>query len=104
MRNLLLVLLLLFAVNAHSQSYAYRFNGKLDELQQEQLLKRVDGLAFFTDVKLRYKADGEKGELLFTVPPKIRPSEEEQPYSILTIKAFLMEAGLLPDTFTERTN
>ena len=104
MRNLLLSLLLLFAVNAYSQSYSYHFNGKLDEQQQQQLLTRIDELHFFTDVKLRYKADVEKGELLFTVPPKAKPSEEEQPYSILTIKALLIDMGLAPDTFTERTH
>jgi len=104
MRKVLLLLVLLLAFNGYNQSYSYRFNGKLDEAGQQLLLTELSGWNYFTEVKLRYKSDSDKGELLFTIPPKATPSEEEPPYSILSIKALLIRFGMAPDSFTERTN
>jgi hypothetical protein len=103
MRKLLLLWMLSMGLTVSAQDYAYPFSGNLSETAQAEFLKRMEDFHFYTDVKLRYKNDSQKGELLFSIPVQSAKTEEEAPYSILDVKQLLLSFDLLPDTFVERT-
>ena len=63
-----------FFVNAQDNSY--HFSGNLSETAQSDFLKRMEDFHFYTDIKLRYKNDSQKGELLFTIPAVTGKTEE----------------------------
>lgn len=102
MRKLLLLWMLSLGFLVNAQDYSYHFSGNLSETAQSDFLKRMEDFHFYTDIKLRYKNDSQKGELLFTIPAVTGKTEEEQPYSILDVKKLLISFDLVPDTFTER--
>ncbi|MES2554997.1 MAG: hypothetical protein V4604_02550 [Bacteroidota bacterium] len=102
MRKLLLLWMLSMGLSVTAQDYSYRFSGNLSETAQSEFIKRMEDFHFYTDVKLRYKNDSQKGELLFTIPVQPDKTEEELPYSILDVKQLLLSFDLLPDTFVER--
>jgi hypothetical protein len=102
MRKLLLLGMLSVGLSATAQDYSYRFSGNLSETAQSEFIKKMEDFHFYTDVKLRYKNDSQKGELLFTIPLPTGKTEEEQPYSILDVKRLLISYDLTPDTFVER--
>ncbi|MDH4472232.1 MAG: hypothetical protein QE487_06470 [Fluviicola sp.] len=103
MRKLLLLCMLSMGFTLTAQDYSYRFSGNLSETAQTEFLKRMEDFHFYTDIKLRYKNDSQKGELLFTIPASPEKTEEQPLYSILDIKQLLLSFDLLPDTFVERT-
>lgn len=103
MRKLLLLWMLSMGFTSTAQDYSYHFSGNLSETAQTEFLKRMEDFHFYTDVKLRYKNDSQKGELLFTIPTPPNKTEEEPLYSILDVKQLLLSFDLMPDTFVERT-
>ncbi len=101
MRKLLLISILFMAFNGSAQRYSYRFSGSLTEIQQTELIQLIEKLNFFEEIKIRYKNDAQKGELIFAFPVRSGKTEEQDPYSVIDIKKQLIAFGLEPLSFIE---
>lgn len=88
--------------NATAQDYAYTFQGKLSETEAERMISTLEELHYFQEIKIRLKESG--GELFFSIPPKTGGKEQQEPYSLVTIKSLLIQFGVQPVSFKERNH
>lgn len=98
-KTALLFILLLFTFCGFSQQYAYSFEGQLSEDQKRSLVKNCEGLKNVDWVKLKYKEDSSKGELIIQCKEIEIRSEFEEGFSPINVKREFIGLGLEPKEF-----
>lgn len=100
MKKLLLIGILFLGVSAsYSQNMYYSFNGTLSEENSIQLIKELESLNYFTEIKIDLKANS--GRLFFTIPSSMNAESTSQ-YTTSSVKSILVNWGLSPVNCEER--
>lgn len=83
-----------------SQDYSYSFSGDFSSEQIELLESKVSKVNHVTAAKVKYKSDRNAGEILITVEPVTKESQErDDVFSPADVKSILLDLGLNPISF-----
>ncbi len=106
LNKLIFVFLLLTGAHLFGQSkinntiqkklYQYSFSGQLNSQSISSLENRLATLQFVTLVKVKYKSDSQKGEVLLNTSEKVISSEGEKGFDLIEFKKALISADLTP--------
>ena len=101
LRNLLLcgAFLYLSTLVVCAQSYSYGFEGEVNDNQVDRLLTDIENIEGVIEVKIRYKSESNRGEiLLYTKEPDINAEDE---FSPIHVKRILLNYKLSPLEFVQ---
>lgn len=84
-----------------SQSYAYSFEGNLSVSQQEEFIFEIKKIQLIQSCELRYKADGQRGEILFSIEKNDLAGENDSDFSPVQLKEIYLRFGLSPLDFRQ---
>lgn len=98
-----LLVFILMVVSAQSQTYSYSFSGDLNPQNITAYEKECMTFDRVQTVKIKYKTDSQKGEVIIVVKPypKGTKMEGKQQFKPTDIKSFLISKGLSPMQFRE---
>lgn len=100
MKKAILLILLVFSNYwSFSQQYAYSFQGELSHDQQRNLIKKCESIKNVDWIKLKYKEDSSKGELIIQCVKQLERSEIEEGFSPIEIKKAFVSMGIEPKEF-----
>lgn len=97
---LLVHLCILFSSLSYAQDYTYSFEGELTMNDQHRIIEECQKVAHVDIVKLKYKEDSKRGELIIWTRPALIIGEVESSFSPADIKSQLVNMGLAPLSFT----
>jgi hypothetical protein len=101
LRNLLLsgAFLYLSTFVVCAQSYSYGFEGSINDNQVDRLLTDLENVEGVIEVKIRYKSESHRGEiLLYTKEPDLNAKSE---FSSIHVKRILLNHKLSPLEFVQ---
>ena len=98
------IILILISFSVHfswAQKYAVAFNGHIDTTLIHSMELNCEQFQHVFKVKINYKPEKEKGELIIQLVEEENRSEGEQnsEFSIAEIKAYLISRELTPVSF-----
>lgn len=98
-KSLLFLFLVFLNFWGFSQQYAYSFEGKLSEDNKRILVEKCEKLKNVDWIKLKYKEDGAKGELIIQCTKLVQRAEFEEGFSPIEIKREFIAIGVEPKEF-----
>lgn len=87
----------------YSQTYSYSFEGSIDPSDVSAYEKECTRFDLVEIVKIKYKPDSKKGELIVQLEDQshLPKSESNKQFNPIVLKKFLLSKGLSPLYFKE---
>ncbi|HIP35745.1 MAG TPA: hypothetical protein EYG85_02710 [Crocinitomix sp.] len=101
-----LIFVVLLTINAYSKTYSYSFEGVIELNEITNFEKECAKIKFIKKVKIKYKPDSQKGEIIIITEdfPKGQRQEGKDSFQPTEVKKFILSKGLTPLNFREIKN